>query len=81
MMARQDTKEQDRPGPVVLRQGTLRNLEARRREPEANAKIGWSHMTYYLWPPGPRARPTVRIKRISAFLHGPLFVAVMTSSG
>lgn len=50
MMAHQDTKEQDRLGPVVLLKGTLSNLEARRREPEANAQIGLSHMTYYLWP-------------------------------
>ena len=68
-MARQDTKEQDRLGTVVLRQGILRNLEARRRVPEANAIIGLSHMTYYLWPPSPRERPTVWIKRISAFLQ------------
>jgi hypothetical protein len=56
MMARQDTKEQDRLGTIVLRQGILRNLEARRRMPGANAKFGLSHMTYYLWPPSPRER-------------------------
>ena len=70
MMARQDTKEKDRLGTVVLRQGILKNLEARRRMPGANAKIGLSHMTYYLWPLSPRERPTVWInKRISAFLQ------------